>query len=81
MIEVYLYEAIMLLVGCTLSSQLMKLQSQTSVYMQLMSEVINTRNNGNFTWQASRHTLNIRMKGDLLTGIAQGVSQHMLKGR
>lgn len=51
------------------------------LYMQLTSEAIPTRNNGNYTWQASRHTLNMRVKGDLLTGIAWGVSQHMLKTR
>jgi hypothetical protein len=53
--------------------------SHKHLYMQLMSEVIPTRNNGNFAWQTSRHTLNMRVKGDLLTGIAWGVSHHMLK--
>ena len=52
--------------------------SHKHLYMQLTSEVIPTRNNGNFAWQTSRHTLNMRVKGDLLTGIAWGVSQHML---
>lgn len=55
--------------------------SHKHLYVQFTSEVIPTRNNGNFTWQASRHILNMKLKGDLLTGIAGGVSQHMLKAR
>lgn len=55
--------------------------SHKHLYMQLTSEVIPTRNNGNFTWQASRHTLNMKVKGGLLTGIAGGMSEQMLKVR
>jgi hypothetical protein len=36
--------------------------SHKRLYMQLTSEVIPTRNNGNFTWQASRHTLNMKWR-------------------
>ena len=49
--------------------------SHKRLYMQLTSEVIPTRNNGIFTRQASRHTsLNMKVKGDLLVGIAGEVS-------
>lgn len=46
-----------------------------------MSEVIPIRNNTNCTCQAKKHTLYVKVKGDLHTSIAGEVTQQMLRVR